>query len=205
MTLLSIAKGMAVNIGEAEPGTAQDGTPFSRLARQFINETGKELVRRVDWHKLNKTLALTGDGTDKAYDFETDHDRLAKGQCVTCDGAPVRGSLSQDEWNALTHSAGTPRYFYALGTSIKFYPYPKDSLSISVAYQSNQWAKDKDGDGISSMMSDTDVELLPTELLLRGAVWRWYRHAGRDFSDQMAEYEGMLTDYAKAEGGFRSP
>jgi hypothetical protein len=205
MTLISIAKQMAVNIGEANPDSVQDNAPFSRLAVQFINETGKDMVRRVDWHALNKTFTVTSDGTDRTYALAPDHDRLVKGLAVSVGGIPVRGSLSQDELASLTMSEGVPRYFWAAGASIRFYPYPAAATTATVSYQSKNWAKNVQASGISELSKDTDVPLLSEDLLLRGAVWRWYRHAGKDFSDQMAEYEAILTDYAGHEGGMRQP
>jgi hypothetical protein len=204
-TFLEIAKGMAVNIGEDTPVSVQDDTPFCRLAGQFINETGRELIRRVDWHSLNKMFTITGNGSNQSYALAPDHDRLIRGLCVTIGGNLVRGSLSQDEWMALVPSVGDPRYFMAAANSIRFYPYPASGAVVSISYQSTQWVKDANGNGKSSLMKDSDNALLPHDLLLRGAVYRWYRHAGRDFSDHLAEYEAQLVDYAQAEGDIRQP
>ncbi|MGN6535209.1 MAG: phage adaptor protein [Mesorhizobium sp.] len=205
MNLLDIAKQFATNIGEETPTSVQGTEPFARLAVQFINETGRDMIRRVDWHSLRSTFGVEGDGTARMYDLATDHDRLTRGLSVYFGGSPLRGSLSQDEWVSLTPSEGTPRYFYAAGRSMGFYPYLAASAAASVSYQSKNWASDANGNGIDTMSSNTDETDLPSPLLVMGSVWRWYRHAGRDFSDHMAEYEQMLTDYAQAEGGIRQP
>lgn len=205
MNLLDIAKQVATNVGEPTLLTVQDNAPFSRLAVQFINETGKDLIRRVDWHSLRKAFTVTGDGTARMHTLASDHDRLTPGLAVTFGGTPVRGSLSPDEWSSLSPSSGAPRYFYIAGRSIGFYPFLESAAAASVSYQSANWAAKADASPISSMSKDNDVTDFPAALLALGAVWRWYRHAGRDFSDHMAEYEQMLVDYAQAEGGMRQP
>lgn len=205
MNLLDIAKQVATNIGEETPVTVQDTEPFSRLSVQFINETGRDLIRRVDWHFLRTAETVTGDGTARMYDLSAAFDRLTSGLSVTFSGNPVRGSLSQDEWNAVTPSEGTPRYFYAAGRSIGFYPFLAATAVASVSYQSKNWATDATDAGIYLLSKDNDVANLPAPLLVIGAVWRWLRHAGKGYEDHMAEYEAMLTDYAQAEGGMRQP
>lgn len=205
MTLLAIAQQMAVNIGEEPPVSTTDDTPFCRLAVQFINETGREIIRRVDWHSLRSGFTVIGDGTNRSYVLADDYDRLTRGLAATFNGTALRGSLSQDEWAALVHAQGVPRYFYVAGKSISFYPYLEDDASVVLSYQTKNWATDAGGNGKASLEANTDVERLSPDLLLRGAVWRWHRHAGRDYSDHMAEYEAMLADYAGAEGGVRQP
>lgn len=205
MTLLSIAREMAVEIGEETPDTVQDNEPFSRLAVRFINETAYDAIRRVDWHFLTKITTIPGAGENRFYDLPSDYSRLIRGQAVRRNGKPVRGSLSSDEWAALDHIEGEPRYFRATSTSIAFYPYPATGHTLTVAYQSKNWAQTDDQQPLEKLSKDGDHPLLPSQLLLRGAVWRWYRHAGREFGDHMAEYEAMLTDYALSESGMRQP
>lgn len=205
MNLLDIARALATNIGEEMPETTQDDTPFSRLAVQFINDTGRDLIRRVDWHTLNRSHVLTGNGTGQLHNLPTDYMRLIRGQAVSHGGAALRGSLSSDEWASLTHTVGSPRYFRATARTIGFYPFLTSGAQAAVSYQSRNWAQSNTNDPRDSLSRDNDRSWLPGDLLAAGAVWRWFRHAGRDFSDYMAEYEQMLTDYAQAEGGMRQP
>lgn len=205
MKLLDIAAEIAIEVGEETPVTAQDVSPFSRLALLFINETGRELVRRVDWHVLNNIQTFLGDAQDNFYPFAADYARLTKGQSITADGMPVRGSLSADEWNSLVRFPGQPRYFRSTASGVAFYPSADAGIPISVSYQSHDWVRQNGGTTTDRMTRDDDEAILPGPLLVRGAVWRWYRHGGRDFSDHMAEYESMLVDYADQEGGVRQP
>jgi hypothetical protein len=205
MTLLEIAKAVAVETGVEIPVTVTGDDPDAIKIVRFVNETGAELARRVDWHVMRQQFTVTGDGTNRLYPLADDHSRLAQGLSVTVGGVPVRGSISADEWFSLVHAQGTPRYFWLAGLSMGFYPYPAAAQDLSISYQSTDWAQDLNGNGKTSLSADNDAVRLPGELFIRGAVWRWMRHVSRDFSDQMAEFEGMLTDYASAEGGMRQP
>ena len=205
MSLISIAQNVAVNVGLEKPTTAEGSDATVQKLVRFINDAGDELARRVDWSNLTKTLAITGDGTNSAFDLASDHARLSPGLSVTVDGNPLRGGISADEWFSLTPTEGTPRYFRILGRTISFYPYPADGKTGSVSYQSDRWAQNSDGQAIGGMMSNDDVALIPEDLIAKGAIWRWRRHDGRDFGDYLAEFEAALVDYAKAEGGVRQP
>ena len=44
--------------------------------------------------------------------------------------------------------------------------------------------------------SDSDVPVIPDELVLLGVIWRWRRHKGMDYQDPQAEYEAALNDLA---------
>lgn len=203
MTLLDITKAVALNVGEEQPSSAQDAD--SQKVVLFINETGAELARRVDWSALSKTGTIAGLGTDAPYDLQPDYDRLGRGMAVSVAGTPVRGSLTADEWFSLVRSEGTPRYFRLTGRAISFYPYPALGQDVTISYQSKNWAADAGGAAKAGMAQDTDVSLIPADLLTRGAIYRFIRHLGKDFSDYLAEYEAALADLAQAEGGIRQP
>lgn len=206
MTLLTIAQEVAPNIGiSKKPTTAQDNGPNSTKIVLFANETGRELVRRVDWASLTKTHTIAGTGSPDRFTLPADFDRLVEGLSVTVAGAPVRGGLTADEWGSLTPVEGTPRYFRIFGRGMEFYPYPAVAQDVSVSYQSSFWAKDNSGTAKASLESDADTCTVPEQLVTLGAIWRFLRHAGRDFSDHNAEYEAMLTDLARQESMERQP
>lgn len=204
-TLIDIAKALSVELGLDEPASVSGSDDDARKMVRFINETGTELARRVDWHVLNRRHTVNSDGTDRFYELAEDHARLSAGMAVSYEGAAVRGSLSSDEWFALAPVQGRPRYHRLTSTQIGFYPYPADGKTVLVSYQTRNWAKSAMDEAKSAMDADTDTPLLPCPLFVRGAVWRWMRHVGRGFDDQMAEFEAMLQDYATAEGGVRQP
>lgn len=201
MTFLSVMQNLATNASVAIPTTAGQNDADSTKFREFINEAGKEIARRVDWSALRKTATLTGTGASIPHTIADDYDRLARGLNVVADGQPVRGSLTQDEWFGLDPVEGTPRYFYLANSQMAFWPYLANAETARVQYQSKNWVSgDKD-----EMTTDNDTALFDENLLLLGALWRWRRHVAKDFADNMAEFEAALADRASFDGGVRQP
>lgn len=205
MNLLEMAKRVATSVGLDRPTSAQSDDLDNEKIVQFINETGKELKRRVDWTALTKSHSVTVFDGDGFGALATDHDRFVRGLAIKVSGVGLRGSLSADEWNSLPTSTGTPRFYRVAGTRVGFFPKPSSGLSASVNYQSRFWALDNTDAGKEEMGQNEDVPLIPDELLIKGAVWRFQRHVGKDFADHVAEFETMLADLATGEGGVRQP
>lgn len=202
MTFLSIVQNVAKNAGLSVPGTAQTTSDDEvvKLA-QFVNESGQELARRVDWGVLRKSATLAGLGTTADFVVAADFDRLSRGLNVVSQGNPVRGSLTPDEWFSLVPAVGSPRYYYLRSNRIAFYPSPSIGLPVRVQYQTKNWV---DGGG-DRFTQDTQGALIPERLIELGATWRWRRHVGKDYSDHMAEYEAALADRAQFDAGERLP
>jgi hypothetical protein len=201
MSLLSIARSIAINAGIAIPTEVLSSlSSDAQKIVQFTQEAGEEIARRVDWGALRKTATITGTGSNDDFGLPTDFARLVSGNSVTIGGVPVRVGISADEWNSLTAISGTPRYARLIGSSISFYPYPVLSASISVSYQSKNWCG-----GGTSWSNDTDAGLVPEILIEQGAKWRWRRQLGSDYQDQLAEFESSLAEYAKSDDGMRLP
>lgn len=205
MRLLEIIQAVAVEIGIEQPATATSSDPDMVRLTRFINDAGCEAIRRVDWLALRKIASLTGAGSSIAYPIGEDFDRLPVGLSVSVAGMPVRGSLTPDEWFSLDAAQGIPRYFFLSNAAVSFYPYPRSGDPIRVQYQSNAWVKKADDSLATKMDADDDVAIVPGDVVVSGAVWRWRRQVGKDFADEMAEFEAVLTDRARYDGGVRQP
>lgn len=205
MSALTIAQAVAANVGVARPGSLVANTdPNAVKILQFINEAGKETERRADWGKLEKDYQITGTGTNDEFPLPDDFSRLTTGNAVSVSGNPIRGSLSRDEWFSLPSTVSTdqkpPKYFRLAGDTMSFYPYPKTGLSVTLSYLSNEWC-----DGGREFQADGDEAFIPEDLIIRGAIWRWRRNIGADFSDYLAEYEAMLEQLAMFDQRERLP
>lgn len=201
MSLLSIARGVAVNAGIMVPTEVLSGSdPDALKIVQFTQEAGEEIARRVDWGALRKTVTIAGTGSNDNFSLPADFARLIPGNSITVAGSPIRVGLSADEWNSLTPISGTPRYARLIGTSISFYPFPPLATTIAVAYQSKNWCG-----GGTAWSSDSDAAFIPEVLIQQGAQWRWRRQLGADYQDFLAEFEAAMTEYAKFDDGMRLP
>lgn len=196
MTFLTVMRALAINASTDRPTTTGGNDDDEVKFREFINEAGAEIARRVDWGSMRKVATLAGPGA-----IAPDYDRMARGLAVVANGEPVRGSLTQDEWFGLDPVPGDPRFFYLQGDQIAFWPTLTGGNTARVQYQSKNWVS---GDK-SEMTADSDTALFPEELLEAFALVRWRRHIGKDFSDNLAEAEAMLADRASFDGGVRLP
>ena len=202
MTLLTIAQDVARNTALDVPATASGSTAREIVnVVQFINDTGLELARRVNWGALRATTTITGTGVNANFALPAYYLKLIEGGAVFAGSAAVRGGLSPDEWAALTPIEGTPRFYRLRGSSISFYPFLANAATASVNYQSTAWASN----GTDRLQLDAETSLIPEDLLVKGSIWRQRRHVGQDFADQIAEYEAALADYAAYDARDRSP
>lgn len=205
MTFLEIMTDVAKNAGIEAPATVATLDPDQTKLGQFINETGREIARRVDWSALRKATTLTGTGLASEFTIANDFDRLPIGLAVMVGVATVRGSLTADEWFALDPREGTPKYFHLKNSKMSFYPYAEAGETIRVQYQSNRWVTEEATSGFDTMTKDIQDSPLSGHLIVAGAVWRWRRHIGKEFADYLAEFEALLADKARYDGGVRSP
>lgn len=188
MSLLTIAQGLALNVGMVKPDQVI-GAPGREWAEvlQLANETGEELARRVQWGDLTRTAQIGGFGR---VDLPEDFDRLVDGVCVRANGRTVR-PLSRAEWNDLPASEGQPRYFLLEDTAIRLWP----EGEATVIYQSRAWIDA----GTAVFTADSQSPLMDEALFLKGLIVRWRRQKGMSYQDEEAEYESTLADYARAD------
>ena len=202
MTLLTIAKSAAINVGAAVPVSVLAGSSADNIKLiEYSQETAIELARRVDWSALRTVTTITGTGSNDDFDLPAGFARLTSGLSVTVGGVPIRGGVSQDEWRSLTPIVGTPRYYRLSGDAISFYPYPTDGLEISLSWQTKNWCSS----GGEIWADDSDTALVPEDLIVKGTIWRWKRQMGANFQDYLAEFESALSELAKSDDGVRSP
>ena len=192
MTLLTIAAGLAKNVGIAVPSQVV----LSALrewseAVQMANESGEELARRVDWGVLRATTTLTGTGADATFALPAAFARISPGGAVRFGTAIVR-PLTRAEWNGLVPIVGTPRYFLLEGSNITLWPFMANAATATVSYQSKNWASAGE-----TFMADDNTSLIEEDLLLKGLIVRWRRQKGMDYADNEAEYEAALQQFAR--------
>jgi hypothetical protein len=192
MTLLTIAKGLARNVGMQVPTSVIGSSAREwQEALQFANETGEELARRADWGVLQQSTTLTGDGTNLAHPLPAGFSRLNRGIAVRAGSGIVR-PLTRAEWNVLTPVEGTPRYFLLEGDTLTLFPYLANAATVTVQYQTENWTSD----GGAEFLDDSETPLFDEALFLKGLIARWRRQKGMPYQDEEAEYEAALQDFS---------
>jgi len=201
MSLLDIAKNIAVNVGIGVPSEVKSsGDPDALKILRFTEEAGEEVARRANWGALRKTTTITGNGDNELFNIAADFARVIPGTAIKSNGVTIRTGLSADEWNSLPPAVGTPRYARLEAATVAFWPYLPDGQSAEVTYQSLNWCE-----GGTSWLSDGDTPFVPQILVEKGALWRWRRQLGADYQDQFAEFETALTDLARSDDAMRQP
>jgi hypothetical protein len=65
---------------------------------------------------------------------------------------------------------------------------------VTVSYVSKYWKTAADGASPGTEWTvDTDLSLLPGDVLQMGAIWRFKRHKRLYYADFKAEYEGLIA------------
>lgn len=191
MTALAIVQALAKNVGISIPiAVYTSSNRDDREVVQLLNEVGEEVARRVDWGALQQSTTLTGDGTYKTFTLPADFDRICRGAAVLTGTTPLR-ALTQAEWRTLAGVEGTPRYFLLEGSSITLWPYLATGETVTVNYQSTDWASTG-----STFTADDATGVVDEDLLLKGLIARWRRTKGVSYQDFEAEYEATLADMA---------
>lgn len=192
MTFLTIAQDVAYNVGLARPYTvAGSGNREHQEMLALANQTGEELARRVDWGELQSTVTMTGTGAAGAMALPVEFSRITSGIGVLS-GSNIVRPLTRAEWGTLTPVEGTPRYFLLEGSDITFWPFLAAGATATISTQVNAWCSN----GTDEFLSDAETSLIDEELFAKGLIVRWRRQKGMDYSDQEAEYEAALQNYA---------
>lgn len=201
MSLLSIARYLALNVGIAIPMQVKSSVdPDAYKIIQFTEEAGEEVARRVNWGALRKSATVVGNGAADALLLPADFARVVPGTSIMSQGATIRVGLTADEWNSLPPAVGMPRYARLTGRQIAFWPALPSDQEATVTFQSTAWCS-----GGATWATDSDVVLFPEILIEKGALWRWRRNLGQDYQDHLAEFESALTELAKFDDGMRQP
>lgn len=189
MSLISLAQGLAKNIGLAVPNTvtangAREWVEFVHMA----NQEGEELARRVDWGQLTAVTTLTGTGANQEYTLPARFSRVVKGIGLSGNPRP----LTRAEWASLAPVEGVPRYYLLEGNQITLWPYLASGETVDLTYQSDAFTNT----GGNAWTADDETSLIDEDLFLKGLIVRWRRQKGMDYADYEAEYEATLADIA---------
>jgi hypothetical protein len=167
-------------------------------AREFADEAGRELARRVDWSALASTTSFVGRGSDFAFLLPEDFDRFQRGATITF-GSNIVRPLTRAEWNTLTMFQGQPRYFLLENRNVRFWPFVPNGTGAVGRYQSKNWVTSGsvlNASRFDRFMADSNETLLDENILTMGLIVRWRRQKGMPFDDFEAEYEAALRDVA---------
>jgi hypothetical protein len=203
MSLLTICQQAALLLNL--PSVSAVTTSAARTAQEFQSislQVGQELLRRHDWGGLVKTVSLSTLPGSVPGDFE----RLTQGSPVRLGTVPIRGALSDAEMNLKRGAPITsPPRFQIRGTTLEVAPAPASPVTLE--YISGYWVRSADTTPVyrAAWAADSDVSVIPEDILLQGLIWRWKRQKGLAYQDELDQFEQAVDYRARADRALRLP
>lgn len=199
-TLLDIATAVADETkGPRLVNIAQNSDPDAQNMLRLVNKVGTRLMRMYEWDILlrEETVSATGNeilipSANMPVDFdrfvpETFWDRSTNNL--------LSGPISSVEWGGLkvqTFSSQNKKFIFRNG-AVLTQPIFDAGVDLAFEYVSNFWCENSVGDGLSSMVSDTDVLRLDSELVISIVKYEWLTSEGQPTSAAVAEAKAMIT------------
>jgi hypothetical protein len=195
MSLLSVAQDVTDMIGFTRPSAIVSST--DALARQILSlakETLEELGR-MDWPALEIPYTFNTVVDQSQYALPADFGREV-GDSVYVSGQyqSLRGSLTAADWqrqkSGMQANLGRYRFrIFGLPTMLNITPVPSKVETLVMEYQTTYRVQQTDSTYKNTFFADTDVSLMPEELLKKGLKWRLRHAKGLDYSEEFNDYE----------------
>lgn len=211
-TLLSVVQDVSIQIGIPEPATVvgNSDSGVEQLLR-LITRAGEELAGQHTWSVLRKVKTFTG----VASQIQTGQPPAAFSRFVpnsplldVNNRQALTGVTDQEQWLWLTvtNLGGISKYWSMQGGVINILPVPTTSDSFTYSYVSKNWIRPAgetdDTNDKAAFTVDTDVPLLPAELLILEGVWRWKQAKALDYAE---DFETCMRRGEKLIGDDRGP
>lgn len=202
MTLLTVAKDVALDVGLEEPVQLFGST--EREHRELIRIAGKalrEILNYHEWSVLKKEYTFTGDGVTRAFSMPADYHRMPKSAGMyssTQLGSTLAHVIDESEWlrrevNGFTTTLGE---WIVYGGQMHFRPAPALGEEIKFFYISDQLVTGK-----SAFTADADTFVMDEELLRLAMVWKWKVEKGMHVGEDLINFQNEASVQAGNDKG----
>lgn len=206
-TMLEIASDAADVSGVGAPASLiGNRDPGARAIVSLLNRAGNNMARMRNtwgggWTALTREFSFQTVAGQEAYALPSDYQALVDGTVWDrTEFREARGTLSPQQWQRnrsglIDTVTLAPYYRLRRGagaqTQIFLDPVPGEADELVLEYVSDEWIRNgEDASQYRSRMgADTDVPLLPDDLLEMSLIWRFKEAQGLTFAAQLAEYE----------------
>lgn len=204
MSVLTVIQDAAALCGFARPNTvmgSNDGTTalFAALLQQEVDEL-RDYAR---WRSLKVQAELTGTGTDAFYVLPPDFDRFADGQVFFLSQlwGQYLGQVTSEEFTAIRARGSDFGYRFPVwrlfGNMIEFSSPIQAGDKLSFEYQSDLAVSSADySERKVRWTADSDIFLLPEQVLTLGLVWRFKNAKKLDYGEDFRSYQMRRDAYA---------
>ena len=216
-TLLSIVSDLCGRQNLPVPTTVYGTTdPQVRQMAKLLEEEGNDLAMRHPWECLireafHTTIAAEDQGAIDTIAVpvgasSSDGFRSIVNQTIwdRTTRLPVCGPMNPQQWQAMKAvTTSGPKYRFRIrGGKLLVNPTPPAGESWYFEYITKFWILGANGTTYKNRFTlDTDVILLPDDLVLQGLRWRWKKEKGMDYAEDFRTYETQVKDQASKDGG----
>lgn len=203
-------QGAADRLGVVRPSSVVGSA--DQQVRQLLalaQQEGKELARRYPFQVLVKEKTFTAIAAETQTSvIPSDFDRFVSDTFYNrTKKREVEGPLNAQEWQSYKASTTTVLFdaVRVRGDSLLLAPTPSAGDSYAFEYVSTWWcttAASTSGT-LAAWVSDTDIGILPEEIMTLGIVWRFLRAKGLDYAEAFRSYEQAIMQRQGWDGGKR--
>lgn len=221
MSLGSICANVLSETGwQALTGIAANTDATAQQIFAIANTELKQLSKAFTWPHLEQEYLFNTVVDQASYTWPEDFRVAIFGSVFdTTEYYKVRGSINIEDWNMLKYGLlnQISRETFRLGYSgteptIELSPPPSSVRALVALYSSKYYAQDIAGTRKEKYEADSDVSVIPEDLIELGVKWRFRRAKGLDFSAELSEYNSTCkTQFARFRGsseiavGHRAP
>jgi hypothetical protein len=199
VTLLEISNAVADETKGPRPTTiSQNTNPDAQHMLRLINKVGKKLMRIYEWNILRFEKEFIANGSEvliSSVDMPDDFDRFVPETFWDrSSNNLLSGPVSPVEWNGLkvqTFSSQNKKFIYR-GGDVLTQPIFGAGSNLAFEYISNFWCEDSEGNGLTAMVSDTDIVRLDSELIIAITKYEWMSAEGQPTAASAVEAKDML-------------
>lgn len=202
MDLLQITQQFCLRTGLASPSFVVSSTdPQITQIQALLNEVCAYVTENWNWEALNQEAVFTSVASELQGSMETIapiafRSIIKDTMFDRTQNLPITGPVSAVEWQAIKAMPATgPLYRYRLRTSsLYFTPTPTAGHTIAFEYQSAACIYNYlDTEYKELFTKDTDVFVLPAEILLLGLRWKWKAEKGLPYAEEFNTFEAYTT------------
>jgi len=208
MSLLTVIQRFCLRTGIVYPSVVIASVdPAILQLKELLEEEGEELSQRGEWEALimeetHTTTAAEDQGaittiTDAGFRYicnDTIWDRTDRLPI------PLIGQVAWQRTKAVT--SATPRYHYRIrGGRLLITPTMAANHTLAFEWVTKYWLTAAAGTKKERFTVDTDLMLLPEDLLLMGLRWRWKKEKGLEYAQDFDSYELKVKQYLSRDGG----
>jgi hypothetical protein len=216
MSLLTMIIGVCDQIGLPRPSSVISS--LDQQIRQLIalaNREGQELAtgdsvsRSFHWTALqvDATFITTGvENQGLITNLMPGFRRLIKNTMWNRSLREMIPVITPQDWQQI--KAGQINtaypYFRFFGTQLLFTPNATAGQTIAVEYHSRNWCQQvvggDPGQSYSQWTNDSDVGLLPEDIMAQGIVWRWKQAKNFDYAEDFRTYQTIVLNAMANDG-----